>query len=97
MADTITISRHLKTPEIRSYMTLAAVKDVSNPETPPPDGIDEDGRSAQTFVVEVVAKRAGIVRSAAASGRDILCGQFPADRGSSNAGSQRIGQAGPES
>jgi hypothetical protein len=30
MATQITISRHLKTPEIRSYMTLAAVKDVSN-------------------------------------------------------------------
>jgi len=77
MADTITISRHLKTPEIRSYMTLTAVKDVSNPDTPPPDGIDESGRSAQTFVVEVAAKRAGVVRSAAASGRDIYAVSSP--------------------
>ena len=77
MADTITISRHLKTPEIRSYMTLTAVKDVSNPDTPPPDGIDESGRSAQTFVVEVAAKRADVVRSAAASGRDIYAVSSP--------------------
>ena len=77
MADTVTISRHLKTSEIRSYMTLAAVKDVSNADTPPPDGIDENGRSAQTFVVDVAVERSGIVRRAAASGQDIYAVSAP--------------------
>jgi hypothetical protein len=58
-------------------MTLAAVKDLSNPDTSPPDGIDENGRSAQTFVVEVVAKREGVVRRAAASGQDIYAVSAP--------------------
>jgi len=77
MADTLTISRHLKTPEIRSYMTLAAVKDVSDPDVSPPDGIDENGRSAQTFVVEVAVKRGGLLRRAVASGRDIYAVSAP--------------------
>ena len=77
MADTVTIARHLKTPEIRSYMTTAAVKDVSNQDTPPPDGIDENGRSAQTFIVDVTVKRAGVMRRAAASGQDIYAVSAP--------------------
>ncbi|MGI8780802.1 MAG: hypothetical protein ACR2L8_11695, partial [Solirubrobacteraceae bacterium] len=28
-ADSVTISRHVKTPEIRTYMTLAPLKDLS--------------------------------------------------------------------
>jgi saccharopine dehydrogenase-like NADP-dependent oxidoreductase len=71
MADTLTISRHLRTPEIRSYMTLAAVKDLSDPDLSPPPAIDESGRSSQTFLVEVVARRASAERRAASSGRDI--------------------------
>jgi saccharopine dehydrogenase-like NADP-dependent oxidoreductase len=71
MADTLTISRHLRTPEIRSFMTLAAVKDLSDPDLSPPPAIDESGRSSQTFLVEVVARRASAERRASASGRDI--------------------------
>lgn len=71
MADTFTISRHLKTPEIRSYMTVAAVEDVSDPNPSAPAAIDESGRSAQTFLVEVVARSGNEKRRAVASGRDI--------------------------
>jgi len=71
MADTVTMARHLRTPEIRSYMTVAAVKDLSDPEPSGPSAIDESGRSAQTFVVEVVARSGGAERRAVASGRDI--------------------------
>ena len=71
MADTRTISRHLRTPEIRSYMTVAAVKDLSNPDPSPPVAIDESGRSSQTFLVEVVARSGSMERRTVASGRDI--------------------------
>src|SRR5262249_44742253 len=40
-AETITISHHLHTPEIRAYMNLAPLKDIRNPETPPPTAADE--------------------------------------------------------
>lgn len=71
MADSVTIPRHLRTPEIRTYMAVAAVKDLSDPDLSPPPAIDESGRSSQTFLVEVVARRASAERRAVASGRDI--------------------------
>lgn len=71
MADTVTISRHLQTPEIRSYMTLAAVKDLSDPNGSPPSATDESGRSSQTFLLEVVARSGSMERRAVATGRDI--------------------------
>jgi Saccharopine dehydrogenase NADP binding domain len=70
-ADTLTISRHLPAPQIRSFMTRAAVDDLSGPDTSPPEAADESGRSAQTFLVEVVVRRRGEERRAVASGRDI--------------------------
>jgi hypothetical protein len=71
MADTLTISRHLRTAQIRSYMTRVAVEDLSGPDASPPQAADESGRSAQTFLVEVVVRRGGEERRAVASGRDI--------------------------
>jgi short subunit dehydrogenase-like uncharacterized protein len=77
MADTLTISRHLQAPQIRSYMTRAAVDDLSSPNASPPEATDESGRSAQTFLVEVVARRRGEERRAVASGRDIYAISAP--------------------
>lgn len=77
MADTLTISRHLPTPQIRSYMTRAAVNDLSDPDVSPPEAADESGRSAQTFLVEVVVRRRGEERRAVASGRDIYAISAP--------------------
>jgi saccharopine dehydrogenase-like NADP-dependent oxidoreductase len=71
MADSVTIPRHLRTPEIRTYMTVAAVKDLSDPDLSPPPAIDESGRSSQTFLVEVVVRSGSKERRAVASGRDI--------------------------
>jgi short subunit dehydrogenase-like uncharacterized protein len=70
-ADSVTIPRHLKTPEIRTYMTLAPLKDLDDPDLSPPAATDESGRSAQTFLVEVVARSGGKERRAVAGGRDI--------------------------
>jgi hypothetical protein len=77
MADTLTISRHLRTAQIRSYMTRAAVDDLSGPDLSPPEAADESGRSAQTFLVEVVVRRGAEERRAAASGRDIYAFSAP--------------------
>lgn len=77
MADSVTIPSHLSTPEIRYYMTVAAVKDLSDPELSPPVAADESGRSSQTFLVEVVARSGGAERRAAASGRDIYAISAP--------------------
>jgi len=77
MADTLTISRHLRTPQIRSYMTRLAVDDLSGADVPPPQAADDSGRSAQAFLVEVVVRRGGEERRAVASGRDIYAISAP--------------------
>jgi hypothetical protein len=64
-------------PEIRSYMTMAAVKDVSAVDAPVPAAIDESGRSSQTFLVKVVARRGSALRRAVARGRDIYAVTAP--------------------
>ena len=71
MADSVTIPRHLRTPEIRTYMTLAPLKDLDDPDLSPPPATDKSGRSAQTFLVEVAARVGSQERRAVASGRDI--------------------------
>jgi saccharopine dehydrogenase-like NADP-dependent oxidoreductase len=70
-ADSVTIPRHLRTREIRSYMTLAPLKDLDDPDLSPPAPSDKSGRSAQTFLVEVVVRLGSEERRAVASGRDI--------------------------
>jgi NAD(P)-dependent dehydrogenase (short-subunit alcohol dehydrogenase family) len=70
-ADSVTLSRHLKTAAVHEYMTLEALKDLSDPDKSPPPAVDAIGRSAQTFLVEAVARLGGSVRRAVARGRDI--------------------------
>ncbi|HET7064389.1 MAG TPA: saccharopine dehydrogenase NADP-binding domain-containing protein [Rudaea sp.] len=70
-SEIITMSRHLRSPEIHAYMNLEPLKDVRDPKTPPPTAVDESGRSAQTFVFEVVVRRRNQQRRAVALGRDI--------------------------
>jgi NAD(P)-dependent dehydrogenase (short-subunit alcohol dehydrogenase family) len=72
MADSVTIPRHLVTPEIRSYMSVAAAKDVTDPDLPPPSR-----QSSQAFVVDVVVRRGGAERRAAVEGRDIYAISAP--------------------
>ena len=77
MADSVTIPRHLPTPEIRSYMTMTAVNDVTAPDASPPIAVDESRRSAQTFLVDVVARSGTTRRRAVAGGRDIYAISAP--------------------
>jgi hypothetical protein len=76
-ADSVTIPRHFRTPEIRTYMTLAPLKDLDDPDLSPPPATDKSGRSAQTFLVEVVARVGNEERRAAAKGRDIYAFTAP--------------------
>lgn len=71
MADVITIPSHLPIPEVRTYMAVEAATDLSSPDTPAPAAADERGRSAQTFLVDVVVRAGDHERRAIATGRDI--------------------------
>jgi hypothetical protein len=77
MADAVTIPRHLSIPEVRTYMTAEAAADLSAPGTSPPTAADERGRSAQTFLVDVIVRSGGTQRRAAASGQDIYAVTAP--------------------
>ncbi|GAA3078354.1 saccharopine dehydrogenase NADP-binding domain-containing protein [Streptomyces olivoverticillatus] len=77
MADVVTIPSHLSIPEVCTYMTTEAAKDVLAPDTPTPAAVDEHGRSAQTFLVDVVVRSGGIERRAVATGQDIYAVSAP--------------------
>lgn len=76
-ADSVTIPHHVRTRELRTYMTLAPLKDLSDPDMSPPAGIDDSGRSAQTFLVEAVVRLGSEERRAVARGRDIYAVSAP--------------------
>jgi hypothetical protein len=71
MADVVTVPSHLPIPDVHTYMTVEAARDLSDPDTPAPTAADEHGRSAQTFLVDVVVRSGGSERRAVARGQDI--------------------------
>lgn len=77
MADVVTVPSHLSIPEVRTYMTTAAARDLAAPDSPAPAAVDELGRSAQTFVVDVVVRSGDTQRRVVASGRDIYAVSAP--------------------
>ena len=77
MADVVTIPSHLSVPEVRTYMTAAAADDLADPDTSAPVAVDERGRSAQTFVVDVVVRSGDDQRRVVASGQDIYAVSAP--------------------
>jgi NAD(P)-dependent dehydrogenase (short-subunit alcohol dehydrogenase family) len=77
MADTVTISRHVRSSQIRSYMTVAAVEDLVRDNSESPTAIDGDGRSFQRFLVDVVVRSGSLERRATAGGRDIYAVSAP--------------------
>src|SRR5262249_18282407 len=56
LAETITISRHIRTPEVRVMMNRAPLEDLHDPSTPPPAAADESGRSSQMFLMDVIVR-----------------------------------------
>jgi hypothetical protein len=76
-ADSVTMSRHLRTQLITEYMTLAPLKDLSDPDISAPQAVDGRGRSSQTFLVEAVVRCGGQRRTAIARGQDIYAVTAP--------------------
>ncbi|WP_103502730.1 MULTISPECIES: trans-acting enoyl reductase family protein [unclassified Streptomyces] len=77
MTDVVTVPSHLHVPEVCTYMTAEAARDVASPDTPAPTSVDARGRSAQTFVVDVVVRSGGEERRAVARGQDIYAVTAP--------------------
>lgn len=71
LSEIITIQRHLPAPEIHSFMNLGPLKDLGDETTPPPKPVDESGRSAQIFALDVTVRHGTITRRAIGSGQDI--------------------------
>lgn len=77
MADVVTVPSHLDVPEVRTYMSANAAADLFAPDAAAPTAADSSGRSAQTFVVDVLVRSGGAERRMAASGRDIYAISAP--------------------
>jgi uncharacterized protein YbjT (DUF2867 family) len=77
LAETITISRHLRAPEIGMFLNEAPLADLHDPDTPPPVPADESGRSSQRFVMDVIVRRGESERRLVAKGRDIYATTAP--------------------
>jgi len=77
MADVVTVPSHLAVPEVRTYMTATAAEDLFAPDASAPTAVDERGRSAQTFVVDVLVRSGGTERRVVAAGQDIYAISAP--------------------
>ncbi|SFB43456.1 Saccharopine dehydrogenase NADP binding domain-containing protein [Amycolatopsis marina] len=77
MADVVTIPSHLSIPEVCTYMTADAAREVSTSDASAPVAVDERGRSAQTFVVDVIVRSGDVERRTIARGQDIYAVSAP--------------------
>ncbi|MGH8060562.1 MAG: saccharopine dehydrogenase family protein [Pseudoxanthomonas sp.] len=77
LSEIITMSRHLRSPEIHAYMNLEPLKDLRDPRTPAPTPTDASGRSSQQFLVDMVVRKGSEQRRAVAHGRDIYAVTAP--------------------
>ncbi|MGW7262224.1 saccharopine dehydrogenase family protein [Streptomyces sp. NPDC054842] len=77
MADVVTVAQHLTIPDVTTYMSAEAARDVAAPHTPAPTAADGSGRSDQTFLVDVVVRRGSAERRATARGQDIYAVTAP--------------------
>ncbi|MGH8026961.1 MAG: saccharopine dehydrogenase, partial [Pseudoxanthomonas sp.] len=76
-SETITLSRHIRSAEVHSYLNLTPLRDLRDPHTPAPTPTDAHGRSSQSFAVEVRVRRNSQTRRATAHGRDIYAVTAP--------------------
>jgi hypothetical protein len=76
-SEVITIDRHLDVGQLRSYLNTGPLTELRDSETPAPAAVDDGGRSAQQFVVEVVVRRGSDTRRVSASGQDIYAYSAP--------------------
>ena len=71
------IASHVKTQELHTFLGATALRDVRDPSTPSPKAVDETGRSAQRFAVEVIVARGDERRRILAQGQDIYAISAP--------------------
>ncbi|WP_266183669.1 saccharopine dehydrogenase NADP-binding domain-containing protein [Dyella humicola] len=76
-SEIITISRHLDVRNLRAYLNAASLGEIRDAATPQPAAIDTLGRSAQQFVMEVLARDSTGTRRAVAHGQDIYAVTAP--------------------
>ena len=77
LSEIITISRHIAARRIESFMNEAPLQDLRRADTPPPMAVEANGRSNQSFVMDVFASGDGLSRRVAAFGRDIYAVTAP--------------------
>ncbi|MEV6969922.1 saccharopine dehydrogenase NADP-binding domain-containing protein [Hamadaea sp. NPDC051192] len=77
MADVVTVPSHLPIPEVRTYMTTKAARDLAAPDAQAPTAVDDSGRSDQTFTVDVVVRTGDERRRVVAGGQDIYAVSAP--------------------
>ncbi|WP_370615134.1 saccharopine dehydrogenase family protein [Mumia sp. Pv 4-285] len=76
-SEPILLARHLPIDRLDSFLSTSALTELRDPGTPPPPAADDSGRSAQQFVVDVVARVSGETHRITASGRDIYAVSAP--------------------
>jgi len=75
--DVVTIARHVEVDSIATWINEAPIVDLTSPKPSGPEAVDESGRSAQQFTIEVVVRRGRQRRRASVSGRDIYAVTAP--------------------
>lgn len=75
--ETLLMHRHLRVAEVRNYLNQTPLRDLRDQTTPEPVPADDQGRSKQIFVMDVVARNAHQERRVAVRGRDIYAVTAP--------------------
>lgn len=76
-ADSVTIPRHLKTTQLKTFITAAPLKDLSGGTLPLSAPDDAGRRSSQIFFVEAIVRAGDEERRASAAGQDIYAVSAP--------------------
>jgi hypothetical protein len=77
LSEIITISRHLHVRNLRAYLNVSSLDELRDAATSAPVAVDTQGRSAQKFAMEVVARDGTGTRRAVAQGQDIYAVTAP--------------------
>jgi short subunit dehydrogenase-like uncharacterized protein len=76
-SEVVTLAHHFPLRSARSFINQAALQQIRDPATPTPTAVDAQGRSAQRFMMEVVATTGSRTRRAWAAGQDIYAVSAP--------------------
>lgn len=76
-SEVITLAHHLKAGAIRSLLNRSALDDIRDATTPPPTAVDDSGRSAQRFELEVRLVQGSATKTASVRGQDIYAVTAP--------------------